>query len=184
MSQPGLRGGQSRQEGKRVLILTASAGSGHNVAAAVLEHHARASPDVEDVRTLDVLQLTGDLYRRLYDDAYFKLVNAVPWVVCWSYDTRDAPFSDRDPLWLWDQLNTTEVARAIHSYEPDVVLSTHFLPARVVSLLRSRGQIHSTTSCHHHRLRFPVPLAQRPVQSVLRRTPRDKGARGRDRLAW
>ena len=29
--------------------------------------------------------------------------------------------------------------------QPDVVLSTHFLPARLVSLLRSRGQIHSTT---------------------------------------
>jgi processive 1,2-diacylglycerol beta-glucosyltransferase len=146
MSQPDLEGRQSRQNGKRVLILTAGAGSGHNAAAAVLEHHARASPDVEEVRTLDVLQLTGDLYRRLYDDAYFRLVNAVPWVVGWSYDTRDAPFSDRDPLWLWDQLNTTAVAREIHSYQPDVVLSTHFLPARLVSLLRSRGQIRSTTS--------------------------------------
>lgn len=132
--------------GKRVLILTASSGAGHNAAAAVLEQHARASHEVEEVKTLDVLQLTGDLYRRLYDDAYFRLVNAVPWVVGWGYDTRDAPFAERDPSWLLDQLNTTEVARAIHRYEPDVVLSTHFLPARVVSLLRSRGQIHSTTS--------------------------------------
>jgi processive 1,2-diacylglycerol beta-glucosyltransferase len=146
MSQPDVRGAQSRTHGKRVLILTASAGSGHNAAAAVLEEHARASPEVEEVKTLDVLQLTGDLYRRLYDDAYFRLVNAVPWVVGWGYDTRDAPFAERDPSWLWDQLNTTEVARAIHSYGPDVVLSTHFLPARVVSLLRSRGQIRSTTS--------------------------------------
>jgi processive 1,2-diacylglycerol beta-glucosyltransferase len=139
---PGVREGR----GKRVLILTASAGSGHNAAAAVLDHHARAAPEVEEVQTLDVLELTGDLYRRLYDDAYFRLVNAMPWVVGWSYDSRDAPFSHRDPLWLWDQLNTTEVARAIQSYEPDIVISTHFLPARVVSLLRSRTQIHSTTS--------------------------------------
>src|SRR5215470_14239478 len=124
--------------GKRVLILSAGAGSGHNAAAEVLESHARTAPDVEEVQKLDVLHLTNDLYRRLYDDAYFRLVNAVPWLVGWSYDVRDAPFHDRDPLWLWDQLNTTEVAKAILSYQPDVVLSTHFLPARLVSLLRSR----------------------------------------------
>ena len=97
-------------------------------------------------RTLDVLHLTSDLYRGLYDDGYFRLVNAAPWLVGWSYDARDTPFRDRDPLWLWDQLNRTEVARAIQSYRPDVVLSTHFLPARLVSLLRGRGQIHATIS--------------------------------------
>ena len=132
--------------GKRVLILSAGVGSGHNMAAEVLEAHARNAQEAEAVQTLDVLHLTSDLYRRLYDDAYFRLINAAPWLVGWSYDARDAPFPSRDPLWLWDQLNTTEVARAIQSYRPDVVLSTHFLPARLASLLRARGQIHATTS--------------------------------------
>jgi processive 1,2-diacylglycerol beta-glucosyltransferase len=136
--------GGSEGLGKRVLILSAGAGSGHNVAAGVLESHARTGQDVEEVQTLDVLELTSDLYRGLYDDAYFRLVNAVPWLVGWSYDARDTPFRNRDPLWLLDQLSTTEVAKAIQSYQPDIVLSTHFLPARLVSLLRTRGQIHST----------------------------------------
>src|SRR5579859_4095688 len=136
--------GGSQGRGKRVLVLSAGSGSGHNVAARVLASHARARQDVETVQTLDVLELTSDLYCGLYDDAYFRLVNAVPWLVGWSYDKRDTPFRTRDPLWLLDQVNTTEVARAIQSYQPDIVLSTHFLPARLASLLRARGQIRSS----------------------------------------
>jgi len=143
-AQTGAPARGSEGPGKRVLILSAGAGSGHNVAAGVLESHARAQPNVEAVQTFDVLELTSDLYRGLYDDAYFRLVNAVPWLVGWSYDKRDTPFRTRDPLWLLDQVNTTEVARAIQSYQPDIVLSTHFLPARLASLLRARGQIRSS----------------------------------------
>ena len=120
--------GGSKGPGKRVLILSAGVGSGHNVAAGVLESHARTGQHVEEVQTLDVLELTSDLYRRLYDDAYFRLVNAAPWLVGWSYDAHDAPFSDRDPSRLWDQLNTTEVTRAIQVTRPDVATEHAFCP--------------------------------------------------------
>ena len=33
---------------KRIIILTASVGSGHNIAAGVLEAYFRQAPDVED----------------------------------------------------------------------------------------------------------------------------------------
>ena len=92
--------------GKRVLILSAGAGSGHTMAAGAVESQALVAEDVEEVRTLDILELTSDLYRGLYDDAYFRLVNAAPWLVGWCYDVRDTPFRERDPSWLWDQLNT------------------------------------------------------------------------------
>ena len=132
--------------GKRVLILTASAGSGHNTAARVLESAARSTPEAAEVQTLDVLELTSDPYRGLYDDAYFRLVNAVPWLVGWGYDQNDVPFRYHDALVAWDQLNTTAAVRAIEAYRPDVVISTHFLPARLVSLLLSRGRLCATAS--------------------------------------
>lgn len=131
---------------KRVLILSAGVGSGHNIAANVLESRASQSPGVDAVQTLDVLELTNDLYRRLYDEAYFAMVDATPWLVGWSYDLNNAPFRSRSALSLWDQLNTTEVVRAIEHYQPDVVLSTHFLPARLVSLLLTRGRLRATIS--------------------------------------
>jgi processive 1,2-diacylglycerol beta-glucosyltransferase len=98
------------------------------------------------VRTVDVLELTNDLYRTLYDDAYFRLINAAPWLVGWGYDQNDVPFRGPETVPLWDRLNTTEAVKAIESYRPDVVLSTHFLPARLISLLLTRGQLRATAS--------------------------------------
>jgi processive 1,2-diacylglycerol beta-glucosyltransferase len=127
---------------KRILILTASVGSGHNVVAGVLESHFQQAPHVEQVKALDVLELTSDLYHTLYDDAYFAAVDTVPWLVGWTYDRNDLPFGPGEALSPWDQLNTTAVVKEIEAYRPDVVVCTHFLPARLVSLLLARGTLH------------------------------------------
>jgi processive 1,2-diacylglycerol beta-glucosyltransferase len=131
---------------KRVLILTASVGSGHNVAAAVLEPYFRQAADVEIVKVLDVLQLTNDLYHTLYDDAYFAAVDAVPWLVGWTYDRNDSPFQNREILSLWDQVNTTELTKRIETYQPNIVVCTHFLPARLVSQMLTRGTLRAPMS--------------------------------------
>jgi processive 1,2-diacylglycerol beta-glucosyltransferase len=131
---------------KRIIILTASVGSGHNVAAGVLESHFRQAPGVERAEALDVLELTSDFYHTLYDDAYFSAVDAVPWLVGWGYDHNDLPFRTGETLSPWDQLNTAAVVKKIEAYQPDVVVCTHFLPARLVSLLLARGTLQSTMS--------------------------------------
>ena len=131
---------------KRILILTASVGSGHNIAAGVLESYFRQAPDVEEVKALDVLELTNDLYHKLYDDAYFAAVDEVPWLVGWSYDHNDPPFRTGETLSPWDQVNTTAVVKAIVDYRPDVVVCTHFLPARLVSLMLARGTLQAPMS--------------------------------------
>jgi processive 1,2-diacylglycerol beta-glucosyltransferase len=131
---------------KRILILTASVGSGHNVAAGVLESYFRQAPDVEMVEALDVLELTGDFYHTLYDDAYFATVDAAPWLIGWSYDRNDLPFRTEELLSPWDQLNTTAVVKKIEAYQPDAVVCTHFLPARLVSLLLARATLQATMS--------------------------------------
>ncbi len=132
--------------GKRVMILTASVGSGHTIAAGVLESFFRQAPGVETVQVLDALELASDLYRTLYDNAYFALVEAAPWLVGWSYDYSDPPFRGGNALSLWDQLNTTAVVAAIRAYQPDVVVCTHFLPAKLISLLLARSELQATLS--------------------------------------
>jgi processive 1,2-diacylglycerol beta-glucosyltransferase len=126
------------------MILSASVGSGHTIAAGVLESCFRQAPGVEAVQALDTLELTGDLYRSLYDDAYFALVDAAPWLVGWAYDHNEVPFRDGNVVSLWDKLNTTAVVSAIRAYGPDVVVCTHFLPAKLISLLLSRGELRAT----------------------------------------
>jgi processive 1,2-diacylglycerol beta-glucosyltransferase len=125
--------------GRRVLILAAGIGSGHNTAAEVLETCFRAAPDVDAVQRLDILESTNDVYRTLYDDGYFALVDAVPWLVGWGYDAKNAPFKLAPWISLWDRLNTTSTVKAIKAFRPDIVVCTHFLPTRLVSLMLTRG---------------------------------------------
>jgi processive 1,2-diacylglycerol beta-glucosyltransferase len=125
--------------GRRVLILAAGIGSGHNIAAGVLESCFQAAPEVDAVQKLDILESTNELYRMLYDDGYFALVEAVPWLVGWGYDESDAPFRLAHWVTLWDRINTTATAKAIKAFRPDIVVCTHFLPTRLVSLMLTRG---------------------------------------------
>jgi processive 1,2-diacylglycerol beta-glucosyltransferase len=125
--------------GRRVLILAAGIGSGHNIAAGVLELCFQAVPEVDAVQKLDILESTNEVYRTLYDDGYFALVEAAPWLVGWGYDASDPPFRLAPWISLWDRINTTATAKAIRAFRPDIVVCTHFLPTRLVSLMLTRG---------------------------------------------
>jgi processive 1,2-diacylglycerol beta-glucosyltransferase len=132
--------------GKRVMVLAAGVGSGHNAAAMALESEFARRPAVDAVQAVDVLELTSDLFRSLQDDAYFALVDAAPWLVGWGYDMNDVPFRSQGAMSVWDQLNTTAVVKTIRAFAPDTIVCTHFLPARVVSLLLGRGRLQATMS--------------------------------------
>jgi len=131
---------------KRVLILSAGVGSGHNAAGKALESEFAGRPGVGAVQSVDVLGLTSDLFRSLQDDAYFTLVDAAPWLVGWGYDMNDVPFRSRGAMSVWDQLNTTAVVKAIRAFAPDTIVCTHYLPARLVSLLLGRERLQATMS--------------------------------------
>lgn len=130
--------------GSRIMILAAGVGAGHNMAAQVLESAFRREPSVDVVKHADVLESTNELYRTLYDDAYFGLVSDVPWLVEWGYDNNDAPFKLGRTVRFWDRINTTATVKALKEFAPDIVVCTHFLPARLVALMLARGTLEST----------------------------------------
>ena len=127
------------------MILAAGVGSGHNMAASAVEAGLTTlEPDAE-VRRLDILETTNEVFNRLYDDAYFQLVSQAPWLVGWGYDNADPPFKlAASPLKWLEQLNTVSFVRELREYNPDVVICTHFLPARLVSLMLARKQLRAT----------------------------------------
>jgi processive 1,2-diacylglycerol beta-glucosyltransferase len=128
------------------MVLSAGVGSGHNAAGKALESEFGRRPGVEAVQAVDVLGLTSDLFRSLQDDAYFTLVDAAPWLVGWGYEMNDVPFRSRSAMSVWDHLNTTAVVKTIRAFAPDTIVCTHFLPARLVSLLLGRGRLQTTVS--------------------------------------
>ncbi|HOQ54006.1 MAG TPA: glycosyltransferase [Micropruina sp.] len=130
--------------GIRTLILTAGVGAGHNQAANAIQAALAELPEIDDVARIDTLDTTPEAFNRLYDDAYFALVSDVPWLIGWGYDNQDAPFKLAPAVRWWDQLNTLSLVRAIRELDPDVVICTHFLPARLVALLLARGQLRAS----------------------------------------
>lgn len=128
----------------RVLILSASVGSGHKVAAAAVEQVFRTQPGVE-VRNQDALKLTSRLFQVTASDAYFAMVKESPWAVGWLYDQNDEPFRN-ETGWLrvWNMLNSQPLARFIEDYDPDITVCTHFMPAGMVAQLLSERKIHTS----------------------------------------
>ncbi|MDB5244040.1 MAG: putative glycosyltransferase, partial [Spirosoma sp.] len=132
--------------GSRVLVLSASIGSGHVMAAAALVTAFAARSDVDEVASIDALQGSSEVFRAFYDDAYFALVKATPWLVGWGYDANDVPFKLGSSVSLWDRINTSALVREILDFAPTVVVCTHFLPLRLVALLLARGSISCSLS--------------------------------------
>lgn len=130
----------------RVLILSASVGSGHIAAAAAIERALAARPGVE-VRSQDALKLTSRIYQVTASDAYFAMVKESPWLVGWWYDQNDAPFSGETPaLRLWNTLNGQPLVDFIRDYDPDMTVCTHFFPAGIVAQLLSEDRLRTRLS--------------------------------------
>lgn len=131
---------------KRVLILSASVGSGHKSAAAALEQVFRQQPGVEVVNQ-DALKLTSRIYQVTAADAYFALAKENPWLVGWWYDQNDEPFrNENGAIRLWNMLNGQPLVDFVRDFDPQITVCTHFMPAGVVAQLLSEGRLNTTLS--------------------------------------
>jgi processive 1,2-diacylglycerol beta-glucosyltransferase len=133
-------------EGRKVLILSASAGTGHVRAAEALEKVFRQQPGVGEVRNIDALRFTNKLFRDFYSKLYIQLVQKAPTVLGWVYNSTDEPWkTDRMRLML-DRLNTGPLVRFIAKFNPDITVCTHFLPSEIISYLISKGKLNARLS--------------------------------------
>jgi processive 1,2-diacylglycerol beta-glucosyltransferase len=132
--------------GRKVLILSASAGTGHVRAAEALEKVFRQQPDVGEVRNIDALRFTNRLFRDFYSKLYIQLVQRAPTILGIVYNSTDEPWkTDRMRLML-DRLNTGPLERFIARFKPDITVCTHFLPAEIISYLINKGKLDARLS--------------------------------------
>ncbi len=146
----------------RILICSASVGSGHGRAAQAIQSAiTRLRPDVF-VRHVDVLNFTNPLFRRVYGRGYFDAIAAAPHLVRYVYDLLDRPDGDRllntDALCAAvNRLNLRGFIELLTKEHWDVVVNTHFLPPEIISRLRKTSrvsfpQLTVTTDFDIHRL--------------------------------
>lgn len=140
---------------KRILILSASVGSGHVKAADALAKAFRADPDVEEVLSDDSLDHTNVLHKQLYSTLYKRLSAMLPEFLGWWYESSDDPWvSDKSRLAL-DLPQALPLINLVRDFKPDSIICTHFMPAGVLSYLIGAGKLDAelgivVTDFHFH----------------------------------
>ncbi len=141
--------------GKRILILSASVGSGHVKAADALAKAFRASPDVEEVLVDDSLDHTNVLHKQLYSALYKRLSAKLPKFLGWWYESSDDPWvSDKGRVAI-DLPQALPLINLVRDFKPDSIICTHFMPAGVLSHLIKTGKLDAelgivVTDFHFH----------------------------------
>src|SRR6185369_6614314 len=130
---------------KKVLLLSASAGAGHGRAADAIEKAFKEVGNGEgrEVQHLDILNYTNKVFRHFYSKAYIDLVNKLPEVPGWMYDKLDKPWKNERRRLALDKLNTRPFVKLLRTYQPDLIVCTHFLPAEIVSWLKAKERLSS-----------------------------------------
>lgn len=160
---------------ENVLIISASAGSGHVRAAQAIERAFAERGGATTVRHIDALQYTTKLFRDLYSKAYFDVAKDAPAVVRWLYDHTDRPWRSERQRLAFDKLNARPFVKLIEEHRPQITVCTHFMPAEIISWLTEEGRIstrqavvvtdfdaHAMWLCRHHE-RYFVALEETKV---------------------
>jgi processive 1,2-diacylglycerol beta-glucosyltransferase len=140
-----------RPGGPRVLVLSASVGTGHLRAAEAIAAALRQIAPTARIRTADVLSLSTTAFRFCYARMYLEMVRHAPTMLGYIYNRIDQPVRMGSRRWYWLRvwLEKTQLRPflALLASEPwDLVINTFFLPAEIIASLRLRGQFSAPQS--------------------------------------
>jgi UDP-N-acetylglucosamine:LPS N-acetylglucosamine transferase/predicted metal-dependent phosphoesterase TrpH len=116
---------------KRILILTAGFGDGHNAAARNLRDALDLVTDEAKVEVLDLFESTYGVLNTLLKQTYHGLVRYAPGVWSGVFSVLDNPGLFRRQMGMMGKLSEA-LARVLHETEPDVVVSTYPVYAHLV----------------------------------------------------
>jgi processive 1,2-diacylglycerol beta-glucosyltransferase len=127
----------------KVLILSASSGFGHIQAARAIEQaFAEMRPDVK-VQHIDILDYSTKILKAISSKTYIDMVNKSPRMLNWLTNVCNRPWKN-EGLWAaFYKLNCLPLISKIKNYQPDLVVNTHFVPARIISSLNENKTLHT-----------------------------------------
>jgi len=129
----------------RVLLVTASVGTGHNQAARALEEELCAR-NVADVQCVDSLDFTPRLFRAKYAGGYSLTFTRFAFFYGLGFRLLDRPTGSAR---TWDERYRLRGERKalgkfadfVREFNPDVIVYTHFLAPAIIQPMIQRGEI-------------------------------------------
>lgn len=125
---------------KKIVILHASAGHGHEKAALAVAEALSSFDCTVIVR--DSLDLVPWFFGRFYKNSYLSMIKHVPFLWGWSYYTMDWSFLApliRPIRRLINSAMTQTMESFLESEKPDVLICTHFMSVEVAGAMKRRG---------------------------------------------
>jgi len=122
----------------RVLILTASYGSGHAEAARSLATAFEAR-DVEPVVVDHFRELVGPVFASVSRAIYYRLLRHAPWLWAIGYGLGDRLGPDSPFALGVPSLGRAPLARLLATLRPDAVVTVHATPAAALAALAAAG---------------------------------------------
>ena len=135
---------QTAAAGKRVLILTASIGAGHNSAArAVAMELTARRPDL-DVQVVDILDHAKAFFRLYYAGGFVLSMTRLPWAYGLGFWLSNRPHRPgRSPgehvRMAWERWMLSGLSRMLVETQPDLIVNTHFAQQPLIRRLQQKG---------------------------------------------
>lgn len=129
----------------KIFIVYASAGAGHRKAAEAIFNSFRNKTTYDDIKLIDILDKTNFLFAKSYAGGYQFLINHAVWLWAWLFNltaTKGSSFIAA-VIRAFDILNARRFSEFILREQPDIVISTHFMPPEILTYLKIRGKIKS-----------------------------------------
>lgn len=126
---------------KKIMILSASAGSGHLRAAQAIEEACRKDERVSETLNVDALEFTNRAFQRVYSKGYLEAVKTIPEIWAWAFEATDKPWKRPQTVTIAHKVNSQPLVKRIQDFRPDVCICTHGMPAEIVSHMILRDKI-------------------------------------------
>ena len=131
----------------KIDIIYATAGEGHRrIAIAVEDAFKRLGRRDLQIRLLNSLDYTDTAFQKTYAPFYYWTVRHAPnlWGVCYEALDHACLYQPLRPLRsLTNSIHAKPLLDAIGKHQPEVIISTHFMPPEILGRAKQKGLIRS-----------------------------------------
>ena len=129
---------------KKILIIYTNSGAGHRRAAEALYQVVNDFFPQAQVQLFDALDYATPVFKKSYPQTYLFLVNYCPWLWGLVYYFLDIRFIDRISRIfrrVTNHRHCQKLEEHLIAEQPDLVLTTHFLPNEIISHMKKEGEL-------------------------------------------
>ena len=127
----------SKKERKKILIVYASAGAGHQKAAEAFYQYLKNNHPEFELIIADILDYTPVFFRLLYSRGYIFVISRLSFLWYLLYRVSSL-LADNPIVGYLDYLTALPFARMLKREAPDAVVSTHFLTSSIITVFKNK----------------------------------------------